>query len=174
LTRTRGPDLSKEFKDYIFNQWVYKQRNAYQIANEINGDSELMSKFGKTTPAGIHYHIVRIREDLENTINESALDTYIGEFIRAKEGFDQDVAAIDDLIKLAHEKDDIELELKLRRHRHEVKIDRFRMLQDSELPLQVKKLQLEKKKLQPKQGIIKEVEDHTQRTSEQRDTSTDQ
>lgn len=129
--------------------------NAYQMANKINNSSELMSKFGKASPSGISYHIVRIREELENTINEDALDTYIGEFIRAKEGLDQDVAALDDLIERAGE--DIELELKIRRLRHETKIDKFKLLQDSALPLQVKKLKYERQKFRPKEGVVREV-----------------
>lgn len=153
MTRTRGPELSREFKDWIFNHWVYKQMNPYQMANKINNSSELMSKFGKASPSGIQYHIVRIREELENTINEDALDTYIGEFIRAKEGLDQDVAALDDLIERAG--DDIELELKIRRLRHETKIDKFKLLQDSALPLQVKKLKYERQKFRPKENVVK-------------------
>lgn len=136
--------------------------NAYQISDEINKDTELMSKFGKTSVAGIHYHIIQIRKDLENTISEDALDTYIGEFIRAKEGFDQDVVAVDGLIEIAHDDNDLELELKLRRHRHQIKIDKFKMLQDSELPLQVKKLKHERLKLRPPKPVpevINKVDD---------------
>ena len=154
MTRTRGPELSKEFRDYIFNQWTFFSKNAYQIANDINNDSELMSKFGKVSVAGIHYHIVQIRKELEDTISEDALDTYIGEFIRAKQGFDMDVAAVDSLIDIAHGKEDLELELKLRRHRHEIKLDSFKMLQDSALPLQVKKLKYERERTRPKKGVI--------------------
>ena len=65
MTRTRGPELSKEFRDYIYNEWTFKQRNAYQIAEQINGDSELMSKFGKTTPAGVTYHINIIKDEYD-------------------------------------------------------------------------------------------------------------
>ena len=156
MVRTRGPELSKEFKDHIFNEWTFKGKNAYQIANDVNNSTELMSKFGKTTPAGIHYHIVNIRKELEDTISEDALDTYIGEFIRARTGFEQDVSDVDQLIKLAKEKGDIELELKLRRHRHEIKLDSFRLLQDSALPLQVKKLKHERERYRPQKGVIED------------------
>lgn len=158
MTRTRGPELSKEFKDYIYNEWTFKQRNAYQIAEQINGDSELMSKFGKTTPAGVTYHINIIRDEFEKTISETALDTYTAEFIRMRQGFEQDIAAYDNLIKLAKERDDLELELKIRRARHECKLDTFRMLQDAELPLQIKKLKKERDRLIPKQGVLKKLE----------------
>ena len=74
------------------------------------------------------------------------------------------------MIKLAKDKDDLELELKIRRARHEVKLDNFRMLQDAELPLQIKKLKKERDRLAPKQGVVKKLEGD----SEQRDTTTDQ
>ena len=170
MTRTRGPELSKEFRDYIYNEWTFKQRNAYQIAEQINGDSELMSKFGKTTPRGVKYHIDIIREEFEKTISETALDTYVGEFIRMRQGFEQDIASYDDLIVLAHEKEDLELELKIRRARHEVKMDNFRMLQDAELPLQIKKLKKERDRLAPKKGVVKKLEGD----SEQGNETTDQ
>lgn len=144
---------------------MFMGHNAYQISNTVNNDSELMSKFGKCTPAGVHYHVLAIRREMENNISEDALDTYIAEFMRARIGFDMDVSEIDELIKLAGE--DIELVLKLRRHRHEIKIDSFKMLQDSALPLQVKKLKKERERYRPKKDIIKEVEDN--RPSEERD-----
>jgi len=155
MSRTRGPELSAEFKDYIRTQWMFKGKNAYQICIQINQDTELLSKFGKATPAGIHYHIIRVREELENTVSEDALDVYIGEFIRARLGFEQDVDAVDQLIVLAGE--DIELVLKLRRHRHEIKLDSFKMLQDNELTLQVKKLKKERALYRPKKDVIKEI-----------------
>ena len=176
MTRNRGPELSKDFKDYIFNQWMFFGMNAYQIANKINGSTELMSKFGKATPAGIHYHIIRIREDLENTISEDAMDTYIGEFIRGMQGYEQDVESIDILIE--HEKSkgmdqaDKDIIIKLMRLRHEVKTDKFKMLQDSALPLQIKKLKLERNKYRPKpQGELEVIDEGV---SEQGDSSTNQ
>ena len=176
MTRTRGPELSKDFKDYIFNQWMFFGMNAYQIANKINGSTELMSKFGKATPAGIHYHIIKIREDLENTISEDAMDTYIGEFIRGMQGYEQDVESIDILIE--HEKSkgmdqaDKDIIIKLMRLRHEVKTDKFKMLQDSALPLQIKKLKLERNKYRPKpQGELEVIDEGV---SEQGDSSTNQ
>jgi len=173
MTRTRGPDLSKEFKSYIFNQWMFFGKNAYQITETINKDTKLMSQFGKTTPAGVHYHIKNIEKDLEDTISEDAMDTYIGEFIRARTGFENDVADVEDLMK--HEKEkglddmDKDLYLKLSRFRHEIKLDSFKMLQDSALPLQVKKLKMERAKLRPPKPtaeIITKVEEDGERISE--------
>ena len=163
--RTRGPELSKEFHNFISTEYMFHSRNAYQIAEKVNSDTELMSKFGKTTPAGIHYHIVRIQKEMEDTINEDAMDTYIAEFIRARLGFEQDIVEMEKLIELATKDSDmnmekrLELELKLRRHRHEIKLDSFRMLQDSALPLTVKKLKKERALYRPKpKGQLESIE----------------
>ena len=155
--RTRGPELSKKFHDYIFNQWMFFNLNAYQITERINSDTELLSMFGKTTPAGVHYHIIQIEKDMENTISEDAMDTYIGEFLRAKTGLEQDVATIQEIMDDERKKGldvmDKELFLKYARFKHEIKIDKFKLLQDSALPLQVKKLKLERQKYRPQKAI---------------------
>ena len=163
MTRTRGPDLSKDFHEYISSQWMFFGRNAYQIAEQINKDTQLMSKYGKTTASGVHYHIKQIQQEMENSISEDAMDTYIGEFIRARLGFEQDVIALEEI--MADEKSkgfdnmDKELYLKFARTRHEIKLDSFKMLQDSALPLQVKKLKMERAKLRPARPMP-EVEDN--------------
>ena len=135
---------------------------------KINKSTELMSKFGKTTPAGVHYHIKQIEKEMESTISEDAMDTYIGEFMRARTGFEHDVADIQTL--MSHEKEkgledmDKDLYLKLARFRHEIKLDSFKMLQDSALPLQVKKLKIEREKLRPPKPIPEVIK--RERTSE--------
>ena len=132
---------------------MFFSENAYGIAEKINKDTELMSQFGKTTPAGVHYHIKQIEKEMEDNISEDAMDTYIGEFMRARTGFENDVTDIQTL--MSHEKEkgledmDKDLYLRLARFRHEIKLDSFKMLQDSALPLQVKKLKLEREKLRP-------------------------
>jgi hypothetical protein len=49
-------------------------------------------------------------------------------------------------------------------------MDNFRMLQDAELPLQIKKLKKERDRLAPKQGVVKKLEGD----SEQGNETTDQ
>ena len=101
------------------------------------------------------------------------MDTYIGEFIRGMQGYEQDVESIDTLIE--HERGkgldeaDKDVIIKLMRLRHEIKTDKFKMLQDSALPLQVKKLKQERQRLRPK-GEFQLAEG----VSEQRDTSDNQ
>jgi len=76
---------------------------------------------------------------------------------------------------MKHEKEkglddmDKDLYLKLSRFRHEIKLDSFKMLQDSALPLQVKKLKMERAKLRPPKPtaeIITKVEEDGERISE--------
>jgi hypothetical protein len=171
--RTRGDKLSKEFHDHIATEYMFKGLNAYQIAEKVNGDNNLMSKFGKTTAAGVYYHIKQIQEEMENTINEDAMDIYIAEFLRARIGFDQDVVAMEGLIKLATEdgemstKDRLDIELKLRRHRHEIKLDSFKMLQDNALPMTVKKLKKERQLYRPKPvAELEKVDEDAEGSSE--------
>ena len=163
MTRSRSPEKSKELHEYVSSQWMFFGRNAYQISDQINKDTELMSKFGKTSPAGIHYHVKQIQEEMENSISEDAMDTYIGEFIRARLGFEQDVIALEEIMQDERNKGldnmDKELYLKFARTRHEIKLDSFKMLQDSALPLQVKKLKMERAKLRPARPMPK-VEDN--------------
>ena len=153
MTRTRGPELSKKLHEYVSTQWMFFGRNAYQISDQINKDTVLMSQFGKTSPPGIHYHVKQIQQEMENSISEDAMDTYIGEFIRARLGFEQDVIALEEIMldekNKGMEEMDKELYLKFARARHEIKLDSFKMLQDSALPLQVKKLKMERAKLRP-------------------------
>jgi len=64
---------------------------------------------------------------------------------------------------------DKELYLKLSRFRHEIKLDSFKMLQDSALPLQVKKLKMERNKLRPQKPVaevIHKVEEDGEGSSE--------
>ena len=99
----------------------------------------------------------QIEKEMEDSISEDAMDTYIGEFMRARTGFEHDTADIQTMMD--HEKEkgledmDKELYLKLARFRHEIKLDSFKMLQDSALPLQVKKLKMEREKLRPTKPI---------------------
>ena len=154
----RNPKLSKELHDYIYNEWVFKQRNAYQITNTMNGSTELTNKYGKINVSGVNYHLHNIKKELEDVVSDDAIDTYVAEFIRLKEGIDQDVAALDKMLELCNGAEDIETELKIRRHRHEVKLDKFRMLQDAELPLAVKKMKMERNKRLPKPNVVKSLD----------------
>lgn len=145
----RSPELSEKLHTLIWDLWVYKNMGLEQIANHINGDTQLRSEFGEITKDGVYYHVVKIREELEKTVNEDALDSYVGEFIRAKEGLDADIQAVQVLIDAEKQNANSNPEtlIKLMRLKHEIKVDRFKLLQDVELPIRVKKLKREREKL---------------------------
>ena len=170
MVRTRGPELSRELHKEIWGMWVYRGMNARQIAKEINTNTDLLSKYGKVTPDGIHYHIVQIRKELDNTVNEDALDIYVSEFIRERERIEGEIEDIQSLIDDTDKKDK-ELLIKLYKIRHEFGIDKMRLLQDVELPIAVKKMKSEREKTIPKPNVIHLEEEKDEGSSEQRDTS---
>ena len=117
------------------------------IANEINATVSLRSRFGDIDQSGVFYHVQQIREELEDTINEDALDTYVAEFIRLKESLDADIEAVDDLLKTLKPKEnpeDRDVWLRTQRFRKELKEMKMKLLQDIELPIRVKKLKRER------------------------------
>ena len=145
----RRPELSDKLHKLIWDLWVYKNMGTRQIANYINNDTSLRSEYGHISNEGVYYHIVNIRDELENTVNEDALDSYVGEFIRAKEGLDSDIEAVEDLIasEKKSENPNPEIMIKLMKLKHEIKVDRFKLLQDVELPIRVKKLKRERERM---------------------------
>ena len=145
----RSPELSQELHKLIWDLWVYKGMGTQQITNYINSDTQLRSKYGEVSEQGIYYHIVQIRDELEKTVNEDALDSYVGEFIRAKEGLDNDIQSVQDLIDIEKNSPNpnIELIAKLMKLKHDIKVDKFKLLQDVELPIRVKKLKRERERL---------------------------
>lgn len=149
MSKARNPALSQDLHKLIWDLWVYKSMGVTQIANYINSDTMMRSKYGEISSEGIYYHVVQIRNELEKTVNEDALDSYVGEFIRAKEGLDNDIDDIQKLINLERdaENPNKDLLIKLMRLRHDVKIDKFKLLQDVELPIRVKKLKRERERM---------------------------
>ncbi len=145
----RNQETSEKLHRLIWDLWVYKSMGVQQIANHINSDTALRSEYGEISKDGVYYHIVQIRNELEDTVNEDALDSYVGEFIRAKEGLDSDIEAVEKLIESeqSQELPNNETLIKLMRLKHEIKVDRFKLLQDVELPIRVKKLKRERQKM---------------------------
>jgi len=163
---TRGTEISKELHSYIRDLWVYKSMSCRAIANHINEDASLKSRFGKIDSSGVFYHIKQIRDEFEGTVSEDSLDTYVSEFIRLKESMDDDIEALDELKKSEEESANPskELILKIMRERHQVKLNKMKLLQDVELPIRVKQLKRERdrkvKILRPQPVSDKEIVDN--------------
>ena len=117
--------------------------SATAIEKELNSDQEFTRKYGTITVPGVHYHIQKIKSEYEKYIGEDAIDKYTAEFVRLQNSFDKELEDVDEMIKRTEDED---VKIKLMRLRHEIRIDKMKMLQDIELPLAVKKLKLERKK----------------------------
>ena len=155
----RSPEVSKELHQFIRDKYIYSGMSCRAIANEINGTVSLRSRFGDIDQSGVFYHVQQIREELEDTINEDALDTYVAEFIRLKESLDADIEAVDAILATLEPKtkpEDRDVWLRTSRFRKELKEMKMKLLQDVELPIRVKKLkrerQIQKKYSLPKTG----------------------
>jgi len=171
---SRSLEKSERLHRVIWDLWVYHGMGVQQIANHINSTNELKSEFGEVSQQGVYYHVVKIRDELENTVNEDALDSYVGEFIRAKEGLDSDIEAVDKLIQSekSQELPNSETLIKLMRLKHEIKVDRFKLLQDVELPIRVKKLKREREKMIGTMPIAKlEIKDGVSEQGNAEDSS---
>ena len=113
------------------------------IEKELNSDQDFTRKYGTITVPGVHYHIQKIKSEYEKYIGEDAIDKYTAEVVRLQNSFDAELDDVDEMIKATEEED---IKIKLMRLRHEIRLDKMKMLQDIELPLAVKKLKLERKK----------------------------
>ena len=150
----RSPEVSKELHQLIRDKYIYAGMSCRAIANEINGTVSLRSRFGDIDQSGVFYHVQQIREELEDTVNEDALDTYVAEFIRLKESLDADIEAVDAILATLEPKtkpEDRDVWLRTSRFRKELKEMKMKLLQDVELPIRVKKLKRERT-LQKKYG----------------------
>ena len=148
----RDQQKSEEIRNKIRELYIFFHKSASSIEQELNSTVEFVSKYGKITVPGVNYHIQKIKEEYEKYIGEDAIDKYTAEFVRLQNSFD---AELDDVDKMIKDSEDEDVVIKLMRLRHEIRLDKMKMLQDIELPLAVKKLKLERKK---KYETIKTVE----------------
>ena len=139
----RNQDKSDEVRNKVRDLYIFFHKSASAIQKELNTNQEFISKYGTITVPGVNYHIQKIKSEYEKYIGEDAIDKYTAEFVRLQNSFDAELDDVDEMIK-ATEEDDIKI--KLMRLRHEIRLDKMKMLQDIELPLAVKKLKLERKK----------------------------
>ena len=148
----RNEDDSKAIRDKIRDLYIFFHKSASAIERELNGDSNFVRRFGNITIPGVNYHIQKIKSEYERFIGEDAIDKYTAEFVRLQNSFDQELEDVDEMIRRTDSED---VRIKLMRLRHEIRLDKMKMLQDIELPLAVKKLKLERKK---KLDTIKTIE----------------
>ena len=145
-------EKSEEIRNKIRDLYIFFHKSPSSIQRELSSDQEFIRKYGSITIPGVNYHIQKIKSEYEMYIGEDAIDKYTAEFVRLQNSFDAELDDVDEMIKATEEED---VRIKLMRLRHEIRLDKMKMLQDIELPLAVKKLKLERKK---KLDTIKTVE----------------
>ena len=143
---------TEEIRTKIRDLYIFFHKSPSSITRELNEDNEFTRRYGTITVPGVNYHIQKIKSEYEQFIGEDAIDKYTAEFVRLQNSFD---AELDDVDKMIKDSEDEDVVIKLMRLRHEIRLDKMKMLQDIELPLAVKKLKLERKK---KYETIKTVE----------------
>lgn len=139
----RSKEVQEELKSKIRDLYIFFHKSARTIEAEVNEDPDFVKRFGKVPASTVQRYINKIKAEYEHYIGEDAIDKYTAEFVRLQNSMDQELDDIDNMIK---ETDNKELKIRLMRLRHEIRLDKMRMLQDIELPLAVKKLKLERSK----------------------------
>ena len=139
----RDQQKSDGIRNKVRDLYIFFHKSASAIERELNASQEFTSKYGTITVPGVNYHIQKIKSEYEKYIGEDAIDKYTAEFVRLQNSFDAELDDVDEMIKATEEED---IKIKLMRLRHEIRLDKMKMLQDIELPLAVKKLKLERKK----------------------------
>ena len=156
----RDQEKSDQIRNKIRDLYIFFHKSASAIEKELNATQEFTSKYGNITVPGVNYHIQKIKSEYEKYIGEDAIDKYTAEFVRLQNSFDAELDDVDEMIKATEEED---IKIKLMRLRHEIRLDKMKMLQDIELPLAVKKLKLERKKKYDSVTIVEPeaIEDNT-------------
>lgn len=122
----------------------------------INEDSQLKNKFGEVAIADVHYHVKKIRKDLEDSLDFDALEKYTAEYVRFQHSIESEIEDVEKIIQLCDKEKEKETWLRLKRHKKELMETKLRALQDHELPLTVRKLKRER---DSKTKVLKLVEE---------------
>lgn len=170
-SKARNEKKSKQLRDKIRTLYVYYGHSIHKIVEILNEEQPN----DKVSWHGVWYHVQKIQKEMEHSILPDALDRYAHEFVRLQSTLDGEIENLEKLETVLDltQKGDKELKLKIETQKHNVRMDKMRMLQDIELPIVIKKL---KKDRQIQLRTIPEEEVHVpmelidERTSEQRDS----
>ena len=140
----RSRELSHELNKYIYDRYVFLHMSERAIMRSINEDPKMLQKFGEITPPDIHYHVAKIKMELENTLDIDAIDKYTAEYVRFQNSIESEIEDTEEIIKLTDKEKEKETWIKLKRLKKELMETKLRALQDHELPLVVRKLKKER------------------------------
>jgi hypothetical protein len=149
----RSAELSKELRDIIYTLYVTNHMSEPACVDFINDEkNNYLSKLGKVSVSDVHYHVVKIRQQLDESIDHDALDRYTAEYVRIQHALEHEIEAVEKTLALIDPKEKPDVWMRLRRLKKDLMIDKIRVLQDHELPLTVRKFKKERDK---KIGTIK-------------------
>lgn len=175
-SKARNERKSKALRNEIRELYVYYGHSPQKIAQIINEKhpDDPVSK------AGVFYHLEKIKGELEHQIMPDAVDRYASEFMRLSMRMEGELDELDTLASALDENQpkDRELLLKIKTQKHNVLMDKMKLLQDAELPIVIQKIKKERQsavKLLPEaptETVIPNLEELHERTSEYRDQET--
>jgi len=143
----RGVELSKELRDIVYTLYVTNHMSEPACMNFINDEKNgYLGRIGKVGVSDIHYHIVKIRIDLDNSLDLDALSRYTAEYVRIQYALEHEIEDVEKTIRLIDPKENPAVWGSLKRLKKELMIDKIRVLQDHELPLTVRQFKKERDK----------------------------
>jgi len=131
-----------QLKNIIRSMWTFEGYSVRKIAKEFNSNDEYVRKYKKVSISSVQVWVVEIRKELENWVDEDALEKYTGEFVRQQHIIDTQIENLRDVQKLIDITDSKERELFLRFEEsiHRMTMDKTKMMSEIELVLRIKKL----------------------------------
>lgn len=109
----------------------------------------------------VHLYISKIEKEMAHYMDEDTFLKYIAEFTRSRATMDREIEEIDAMIDTLDNnvKGDKEVKVRLLTLRHQIRLDKMRILQDLELPLAVKKFKKERDTIHAKLNTITLADD---------------
>jgi len=160
----RSAEESKKFRDYVYDRYVMFHESQRAITRGINENPDLVRIYGEVGLSDIHYHVKKIRIDLENSLDFDALDRYTAEYVRFQHSIETEIEDLEKVIQLCDKDKEKEIWLRLKGHKLKLMETKLKALQDHELPLTVRKL---KKERENRMKILKVVEEPVELTQQE-------
>lgn len=148
---TRNKRLQLETREKIKDLWLAGLTEA-KIAEKLN--------MPRST---VHVYVSKIEKEMMHYMDEDTFLKYIAEFTRSRATFDREIEEIDEMLSKLdiNTKEDKPVIARLIDSRHQIRLDKMKILQDLELPLAVKKFKKERDEMHSKLVTISVPEEKT-------------
>ena len=142
--KVRSHEDLASLKEIVRNFWVFSGYSQRKIAEEFNKNEDYVKKYGTISQSSVAQYVKEARRDLENWLDEDALEKYTGEFVRKQFIMEEQIEKLrkaQGYIDFEQgEAKDKELYLKFEMAIHEIHKDQIKMMSEIELVLQIKRL----------------------------------